>query len=211
MARTPVRPGLTADLRPGFFFEEPSLRCGAGRRRNGPLQVMPQMQCASADSVFRGMEISARWYDWGRAVNARQVRECVQALLTRLGLDDRADRPNPLASTAASPGRLPPEHRGGDPGVPGLRRACRWLDRPGRRDVATFGGCRHGPADEAAAGAPASRFVVPAVSTDDPPLELSLARFRSGGRRAHGGCDLYAPVGAADPRAVQDGVVIRDP
>ena len=38
----------------------------------------------------------------------------------------------------------------------------------------------------------------------------SFGSRRSGGRRAHAGCDLYAPVGRLI-HAVRDGVVIRDP
>jgi len=52
-------------------------------------------------------------------------------------------------------------------------------------------------------------FAKPAVADwTHPPRSFGFRR--SGGRRAHAGCDLYAPVGRLI-HAVRDGVVIRDP
>ncbi len=52
-------------------------------------------------------------------------------------------------------------------------------------------------------------FAKPAVADWTHPPR-SFGSRRSGGRRAHAGCDLYAPVGRLI-HAVRDGVVIRDP
>jgi len=158
------------------------------------------------------MDIGAIVGDWGAgAVNARQDVECVQALLTRLarrlgrtaldplGIDGRISRP-PAASSTVAAIRAFQAYAG--LGVDG------WI-APGGETWRRLVDAATASADEAAAGSACFPFARPAVADWTHPPRAFGAN-RSGGRRAHGGCDLYAPVGR-QIHAVQDGVIIRDP
>ncbi|MCK6395940.1 peptidoglycan DD-metalloendopeptidase family protein [Zoogloea sp.] len=157
------------------------------------------------------MEIRAAVGAWEQgARNERQDVETVQSALTRLarqpgwegadpeGVDGSIARP-PRKSATVKAIRAFQVVAGLEPGGVLTPAGDGW-----RRLVQLLADTPRPPGGDAV-----FPFARPAVADWTHPPR-SFGSRRSGGRRAHAGCDLYAPVGRAI-HAVRDGVVIRDP